>query len=239
MGRRGSGQNGADDRVDDGFDDHLRAQFLRAFPSGEDPVRVLDEMTPALGRARRVHRTKQAVMAVAASVLLVGGVGLAADRFGVLSDDTMTVAGDPENVTDPPTDDGPDTPLAVTGTTSQGRTESDQTTVPAGTSSVVDTTTSTVETTTTGGPTTTSTDQPSSTGVGSPSTTIIESVCGSIAVSVVGQSANLIESLPAGGYSADEKSTGPNSIEVSFEGGGEHCELKAEMRDGRLEVERE
>ena len=108
------------------------------------------------------------------------------------------------------------------------------------------------ETSTTAPPTTesgassrtqTSTEAPTTTTVDTsslPPTTTVESACGSIGFEVDGSEVRLVKADPAESYQADVKNSGPEKIEVSFEGGGDggdHCELEIQFVNGELLIE--
>lgn len=236
------------DWVDEKFDRRLRADLARGLATGQDPHDVLHSLAPAFSRARRIRRLQTVAIGLVASVALVGGIGLAG-RFGVLSERAATVAGEPEEPNDGHAggvgteDDLTVGTLEVTGTSAgDGQSESVPPEDPAEESVSSAAATESTSTTTTSPSTTASTTGLTPPGSATaPGPTTIDSDCGSIVVSVSGSSVRLEDVRPDPGRSADVKSSGPRSIEVSLEGDGDHCELKAWAMDGELmtEVERE
>jgi hypothetical protein len=123
----------------------------------------------------------------------------------------------------------------------------------------VTTTSVTATTPTTSGPAPTSTVQPAPTTSASqttssttaPSTTVSEpaptttvatetvipSQCGSITVAISSDTIILLDVDPNPGMAVDRKNEGSESVEVSFEGPGGHCEIEAEIKYGVLDAE--
>lgn len=233
------GEDGIDHRLDDRIDERLRSALAGTVNrESENATRVLAQLKPAVVRARRIDHAKQALLGVGAAAVLVGGIGLVGSLLDNGTEGSSTIAGVPD--VEVPVEDDP-APRIVTGTTDASSVtvaSADQ----AGRSTVADTPIPTLpESSATTASTSTSPTSTSSTTATStslpPGQTLIQSGCGSIVVSVDGEDVSVVEIHPAEGYSIDEKSSGPESIEVSFEGGGEHCELKAEVRNGELKTE--
>jgi len=114
-----------DDTIDELIDLRLRREFARAFPAaGGDPVGELRALTPAMRRARAVHRVRSGAIGLAAALVLVAGVGAAVSRLPALDDQSVAANGsldaDPDDG-DLPEADG--AALEVTGTSSLDQTE--------------------------------------------------------------------------------------------------------------------
>ncbi len=170
-----------------------------------------------------------------AAILLMGGRGgpqetvvavpptdPVASSTSVTSDvDLSTIVGSlapqPEGTTSSTTTRAPD---SATAPTADETTAPPQSTPPSTTASAI------VSTSTTA--------QNSSTTTPRPDTTVIESACGSIEVATSGEHIALVDVAADPGFEIDEKDNGPESVEVSFEGPGGHCEIKAEVRNGVL-----
>ena len=121
-----------------------------------------------------------------------------------------------------------DPSLPVTGQpTSTSTSASATATPPASTASTpaVDTTSSSTSGTTTSGV------------ANDPLAETIDSPCGTVVVRVVGTDVEFVEALPQTQFDVDVKKRGPEKVEVSFEGSGGHCEIKAEWRDGELQAD--
>ncbi len=84
--------------------------------------------------------------------------------------------------------------------------------------------TTTVEPSTTAAPTTTE----------APSSTTINTACGSLEVELVGSGIELVSTEEHNGVDVEVSNSGPEKVEVSFEGGGSHCEVIAENRNGEV-----
>ncbi len=65
----------------------------------------------------------------------------------------------------------------------------------------------------------------------------LSSSCGSITFRVEGSNVTLISTDAGPRYAVDVKSAGPEKVEVGFEAPTGHCELKAEIDDGRLDTD--
>ena len=230
--------------MSDDFDDHLRSRLFDAVGPSADADSVLDDLRPALTRARRAAWLRTGA---AGLVLVLGTSGAAAAVLTTVDDgpESVVVATAPAmttgSITSPmsePTTTTAETSVmsspppstatssaSTVGTTSSRPTETTHDADPTTTSNTADPTTTTSSASSAPSePTTTE----------RPSTSSIESVCGSIVVSVVGEVIELVRSLADDGYEIDEKSSGPESVEVSFESSTNHCEIKAEVRDGEL-----
>jgi hypothetical protein len=251
MGSRDPGFD--EDQFETQFDDQLRNEFAQRFPVGREAEEAYNTLSPRFTRARRLQQLKQGLVGLAAAVVVLAGVGFGSSLVGQQSDRGTVVAGEPEFETG---DENVGT-LAVTGTlggdttgdstadgdpASSGQNDGSGTMIGQPVTAPEPSTAATTAPTTSSG-SSTSTPQTTSptatTGQGSTSTTVIRSECGSIVVSVSGSEVMLLDSQANSGYSEDVKSTGPELIEVSFEGGREHCELKARVVDGQLVIENE
>lgn len=243
--------------MSDSFDDRLRSQMSRAVPHAPDAHATLGSITPALTRARRVSQLKAGLTGVA---MLLVSTGVAAALTN-LPDEQVTViatADDTEATTSTTT-----APTFDQATTSSIASHSDQPTTSTPEAADADQPTSTessptVDSTTEPSPTTTASAAPSSSSTSSTSTpgstsssttspssttssiyssanpTLIVSDCGSIEVDLDDDDITLVETSPHPGYETDSKSTGPEKVEVSFEGPGGHCEIEAEVRNSEL-----
>ena len=58
--------------------------------------------------------------------------------------------------------------------------------------------------------------------------------CGFVTIDITNTEITLISVDPFEGFERDVKNSGPETVEVSFESSRDHCELKAEIRDGEL-----
>jgi hypothetical protein len=106
----------ANDEFDLRLDELLRREFARSFSEEEEPKRVLAGMAPAIRRAHRIHRFKQAAVGtVAVPALAAGGLGLMA-RSSPTDEARLTVAGESES---PPVNPDLGQELVVTGTTAR------------------------------------------------------------------------------------------------------------------------
>lgn len=234
--------------MSDLFDDQLRARLDSPMGRAPDARSVLDKLAPSLRRARRVAQVKTAGVGLAI-VLATSGALTAGLSGGQEGESATLVATAPS---EPPTSSPTSLPLSsstaiaseqssiVTSTTSQpgDTTSSSPQQSPAVTSAptVVATTdapTSIPNASTTSTPESTEPPGATSTIVDSEST-VIDSLCGSIEVATTGDTITLIGVVAEPGYEVDQKNAGPETVEVSFEGPGGHCEIKAEVRDGSL-----
>lgn len=245
-----------DEDVEARLDAILRQKFDRAFPVLDQSRQVLGQLKPAVVRARRRRVAAQGVgwMSATCLVLVVGVVAL-----GPLapSDGESVVAGPTEIVADStpapsvslttPADalsdgSGPATTIAgelepVQPSSSTPPSTSGETTTVTGLSA------STIQEPTTNPPVTTTSAQPTTTVTTLNGTTSIpgsmrleDEDCGAIIFLAEDGQVELLGTELLGADREDVKSSGPNKIEVSFEGGGQHCELEAEFKDGRLQT---
>ena len=232
--------------MSDPFDDRLRAKLGHATSSTERADAALAGMAPSLRRARRTAQVKTGLAGLAI-VLAVSG-GITAVVAGVREpEQSIVVAGPPPGSPSTMVDGTPLTDTAGSGndepeSTEVGNTVSTTSSLnPSVPTTVIgdgSTTTAPAQSTSlavsssTGASTTAPPD--SSTSTSNSDVTVVESDCGFIEVEVNGQSVALVASVASAGYEIDEKDDGPESIEVSFEGQGGHCEIKAEVRNGAL-----
>ena len=225
----------------DDVDALLRGEFSRAFAQPEQAGAVLAGLAPELRRAHRIHRIKQTAVGAVAAVLLIGGIGLALRASPVGDQASLTVAGEGGGA-DP---DGGADGLAVSGTTpdrneggeggvavegSGGSNDSNDR--PSSSTSAQAATTTTSSTSPPPKPTT-----PVVTSVLPDGSIVIPSVCGTITVARSGNQLELRAVDPDPELRDDVKSAGPEKVEVSLEGGDQHCEYTVTVVDGELRID--
>ena len=239
----------------------LRRALSEAYPDSFEARSAFDELRPGLAAIRRRQLVRQGALAAAAIALfLLGGQALLARLDS--SGESTVVAGPvdggavtPDSAASPEQDVPPGLPVAtppasdpdgqeplVDQTASAPVTEdTEPSSPPAGDPQQSDPTASSeppASESTTPPFTTEATSETTTTAQApiAPSTTVHQSMCGSVAYTVDGRRISLVEAIPIGGGEVDVKSSGPDKIEVSFEGGGEHCEITIEWRDGRFQA---
>ncbi len=240
--------------MSDPFDDTLRSRFGATAEPYLDAPAVLSGLTPTLRRARRAAQIRSGVTGLAvalassgvAAVLLMGG-GADPEETVVAVPPTDPVASSTSvtSESDLPTIVAPVSPKPEGATSTTTTTASDATTAATAVETTVPPRSTTPETapqTTLPSTTVTSsasvspstTARNSTTTTQGTNTTVIESACGSIEVATSGENITLLDVAADPGYEIDEKDDGPENVEVSFEGPGGHCEIKAEVRNGVL-----
>ena len=232
--------------MSDPFDDHIRAKLGHSMNSRAGADAALNRMAPSLRRARRVAQVRTGVTGLAVVLACTGAIAAVVVGARDPEQSIVVATPSPESATtsvnttveaetsssvDTSSVDSTDAPAA-----SNDQAESTDTAGTAPTSSLPTTATTgaaatTVTSLTTGSSATSSSSTTSTTAA---ETSVVESVCGSIEVAIDGQNITLIASVAAAGFETDEKSHGPEKVEVSFEGPDSHCEIEAEVRDGVL-----
>lgn len=229
------------ERERDAFDDLIRRELAQAVGEVEDPEAVLQALGPALRQARRKQVARSVGVGAVVALALVGGVGLLS-RPALTGDGQLTVAAEDGS---PPNDSSDRATLVVDGSLSEGGSDAgplDRRPAPTSATTVSDATSDPPETVTSVSttPPAPTTGRSSSTGsTSSAPGTDVDSRCGSLTVSRAGNTVRLVEVRAAAGFSYEVKSSGPESIEVSFEDEGEDrpkCELNVKVEDGELSV---
>jgi len=250
------------DFIDGGFvDDAIRFRFAQTFPLGHDSVQALEELRPAALKARRRWVLGQAAAWSSAAAVVV--IGLFAVG-GLVPDGSETVAAvpGPADSTSSGIDGevGPEVSSTV-GSLLPAPADSSGVAGPAHTSGTSSSPQSAVteqeavvsSSATSGAPATSSTETTaapnssrppgsspggnqttSSVAVTTPPGTVLDSACGTIRYRVDGERITLVDVEAGAGVRSDVGNRGPERVEVSFEGGAGHCELKVELEDGRI-----
>ena len=248
----------------DNTDDLIGDKMRDSFPLGQHEstaAATLDALRPQMQRARSRRRATQTSIVMVGVSLVVVGVLALLPRLGGSSNSEVNLAGATDNTADvddpdkpkalgsptttkrstttegptttagPTTTEGPTATAAPTATTKRSSTTEGPTTTAGPT-----TTETTTGPTTTQGPTTTTapTTTENTTTTTAQSANIINTDCGTVEVALVGSGIELVDANANTGLTVDVKHAGPDEIEISFEGAGMHCEVKAENRDGVL-----
>lgn len=245
---------GLDEDIDARFDAILRHEFDRAFPVLDQSLQVLVDLRPAVVRARRRRVAAQGAgwMSAACLVLITGVVAL---RPLAPSGGETVVAGPTEIVADStptpfvslPTPSDASSDGAGPATTAEELepvqpSSSTPSATNGETTMVTGLSASTIQEPTASPPASTATTaaQPTTTVNGTtsiPGSMRLEAEdCGAITFLAEDGLLELLGTEILGADREDIKSSGPNKIEVSFEGGGYHCELEAKFVDGRLQT---
>lgn len=236
-------------------DDLLR----RALHRPAEPIssyRVLQDLRPTMRRAR--HRRRVTVGATAAILLLGGGAGVFALTSGptsptvkTSSDDTGAVASTLPPVTEPLEDrhvsDDPglptiaavpvpgEAPAEVTPTEDEPEVPeppaAPETPEPApkpGTAAVPPPPVT---------PEPTTAPAPAPPPPVAPTTQLLSSACGDVVVEIDGQTVHIASITPLAGYTPRVATDGPESVEMTFLGTDDSCEVHAELRSSVLDVE--
>jgi hypothetical protein len=245
--------------MNDSGDDLVRDRLRNSIPLRAESASALDELRPRMVRARTRRRRAQAVASVVgAGAIVLGGLLLAGrigdtatelDVAGLPDGSKAVVDGEDQTPVAPPSTTDVDGPVEEASESQQpAPTEIESTTVApaitvAPTTSGSKSTATTSEVVTTDQPNTTEPETTTSqaTTTTAPSTTtsvqaseIVETPCGTLEVEIVGSGIGLIATNPNPGMSVDVKNAGPEQLEVSFEGEGQHCEVIVENRDGEV-----
>ena len=228
---------------DELFDASLRRHFNEAFPIGDQSWEALQDVRPMVVRVRRRRQATRAFVTLAAASLAVAlaAIGLAVPNE---SADEIVVAGPGGDGVSSGSPDDPQLsteesrPPGLPGANGDGTTSAQ---TPAASADLDETSTTAPPTTESGASsrTQTSIEAPTTTTVNTsslPPTTTVESACGSIGFEVDGSEVRLVETIPTGSYQAEVKNSGPEKIEVTFEGGDKNCELEIQFVDGELRI---
>jgi hypothetical protein len=201
------------------YDPDLTRALRALAPVNDEEGDAYAQALPHFARARRRHRTTTAVLAVAASVLIVGGISLATGSPGLSGVHT----------TNSPAHQGGPTRKTNPGPTADTQPRSDTTTLGGGNvapPNVGTPSTSSTSATTTAG------------GAGGTHRQTFSSAGGSIVVRFGDRSVSLVSEQPGPGYTADVRSSGPTEVEVRFRtgssGGTEHRIRLRFASDGSL-----
>jgi hypothetical protein len=242
-------------------DHRIRDRLVAELGPVENAHAMLEALTPSFARAARIRRAQGFLAGAALLLAFAGGAGYAAsltsdgDRRLTVADDGREAATSAASVA---AREGHPTTLQVelggsettltgsTGAASSSANEADGANDGDGEGAGLAPVEDVGPTTSPGPPSTAPTTPPSTTPTTEPRTTSpddaplgpgetrVSSECGSIVVRVQGSSVSLVTVEPDPGYQSDVKSAGPEVVEVGLEGRREHCELRAEMVDGRL-----
>ena len=107
----------SDESIDELVDLRLRREFSRAFPAGGDPVGELNDLVPAIRRARTVYRLRNGALGAAAALVMVVGVGAAMNRLPGLDDQTVAADAPPDGDDDGGAPEVIGDAIEITGTT--------------------------------------------------------------------------------------------------------------------------
>jgi hypothetical protein len=234
----------------------LRQRFDAVFPVGDSSLEVLDEIRPAVTRARRRYVAQRAVsFSVAASLLL--GVGAVAVDQLVSPDGGSVFAGPAESGEDDganpdggetsalplpmPSADGSGPDGGASSLTASGASSKDlddpTTTADSASGDATDPSASLTTSQTTAvstGPG--SSDSPATTTT-TPSTTAtsLQGSCGYLTYAIDGyQSISLVSAVATGPFPVRAEAEGPETIKVTFDGAGTQCDLEVKYADGQL-----
>lgn len=264
MGQDRHPQYEPEDALGAEVDDDLHRALTAAYPTTYEATTAYDELRPTLVRNRLRQLVRQGATATAAVALIMLGGSLALSRFTSTESDSTVIAGPASGDSiDADESEPSDAELPVTshadgvaqggapaaGGNSQPATASESNTTalptdePAPTSTVPEAdpndggsapTASPPMPSSAAPPTSEAASTTTPTTTASTAATVFESVCGSVSYTVDGRDVALVEAIAANGGEADIKSAGPEMIEVSFEGRGDHCEITIEWKNGTL-----
>jgi hypothetical protein len=240
-------------------DDRLHRAFSAAYPETYEATAVYDELRPVLVATRRRQLIRNtalttiavAIVALAGSAALVRITSPASDLnviAGPANDETATSVGGTagSDGTDPglsPPDPGGAGGQQAPADEAEPVPHDQSTPAPADQQPTSPTAPASDPTTSGATSTAPSVQAPSSasttTTASGSNATVFQSDCGSITYTVDGRDLTLVGAVSESGGRPDVKSAGPEKIEVSFEGRGDHCEIKVRWKDGTLVVEDE